>query len=376
MREFLNKKHYTKEENKQFYSDIRNYYDMIEKEKAQNELTKDRKDDKITRALLDSSLIFQTFDINYTHKIVQCGDYYQVYDYHNVFLKKDCNIEKLKDKKILNKQESFKETNFEMKNDGFLDFKKTKEKMIEKRFGRDPPVWLNSVPLEKEKKEEKKIMKKNIERSKSELIKLIKTNEEKFKTFITLTFSENVTDVSEANKVFNIWRTKVKRIKKDFVYIAVLEFQKRGSIHYHLLTNLCIDDNLSIIIPQKNFSEKQLSSMTEEQRSKCYDVKFWNKGYSSVFAVKNINVIGYMSKYMTKDVDDRLFGKKRYLASRSLKKPSIVYLDERKAEDWLRLTMIQTSMSELYSTTYCNSVTCNVTSFTEYKRVEESDLNV
>lgn len=39
-----------------------------------------------------------------------------------------------------------------------------------------------------------------------------------------------------------------------------------------------------------------------------------------------INVVGYLTKYMTKDIDNRLFGKRRYFASHNLKKPKEVYI--------------------------------------------------
>ena len=68
---------------------------------------------------------------------------------------------------------------------------------------------------EKVKKENKlkEIDEKNINRSKIELQKIIKTNEKAFKTFITLTFEDSINDIESANKKFNIFRTKIKRIK-------------------------------------------------------------------------------------------------------------------------------------------------------------------
>ena len=82
---------------------------------------------------------------------------------------------------------------------------------------------------------------KNIMRSKFQLQRLVKSNEDIFKTFITLTFEENLKDIDVANQKFKSWRTKIKSIFKDFKYICVPEFQKRGAVHYHLLTNLEID---------------------------------------------------------------------------------------------------------------------------------------
>lgn len=82
-----------------------------------------------------------------------------------------------------------------------------------------------------------------------------------------------------------------------------------------------------------------------------------------------------MSKYMTKDIDNRLFGKRRYLASRSLKKPVTVYLDEKKFNEWVKLTCIETSMIKVYENMYADKNTGELITFEEYKRVEE-ELNV
>lgn len=340
MKEFLGKKHYTKEENKQLYSDIRMYNQMRLTESGVK---------RLATLLLDSSLIFPTNEQVYSHKIIECGNYYKVYNYNKRTTKKDKGVEKEK----------------------FYNIKKARlvvEETTEtnKKEGRAPPKQLKKIEL------------KNIYRSKAEMENLIKANESKFKTFITLTFKDDITDISEANKKFDIWRTKVKSIKRDFVYVCVPEFQKkRGKktghyvVHYHLLTNLEINENLEIIIPQKNFSEKQLEEMTEEQRKKCYDVKYWSYGYSSVFNIENINVVGYMSKYMTKDIDNRLWGKRRYLASHNLTKPSTVYLDEKDFMDWVRITSIETSMEKTYENMYANKITGELITFQEFKRIEE-----
>ena len=38
-------------------------------------------------------------------------------------------------------------------------------------------------------------------------------------------------------------------------------------------------------------------------------------------------VVGYISKYMTKDIDDRLFGHRRYFYSRNLEIPKESFVD-------------------------------------------------
>ena len=118
--------------------------------------------------LLDSSLISTTNKKIYTHKIIQCGDYYYVYNYYDKKIKKDKNMEKMS-------------TNIVTVNTDYLVKKENLNK-------------------------ERKIELKNILRSKFQLQRLVKSNEDIFKTFITLTFADNIQDIAKANKCFKNWR--------------------------------------------------------------------------------------------------------------------------------------------------------------------------
>lgn len=319
------KKKYTHEENLRFFKQTRDY--RIETAITDEELGVRHP----ATFLLDSSLITAYNFKTYSHKVIQCGNYLQVYEMPET---KQKNIShdlkyKSREKKIKDISSDY----VQMEQDDFLKFKvKIDEEGI---FFKN----LNNEEIDKKikeqrlkKKENKKIDIKNINRSQNQFKRLVKSNEDIFKTFITLTFDLNITSIAKANEKFRSWRTNIQKIKKDFAYVCVPEFQKRGAVHYHLLTNLDIKQNPDIIIPQKKFSEKQYEKMTEEQRKKCYDVIYWPHGYSSIFSVKNINMVGYMSKYMTKDIDNRLFGHRRYLASQNLKKPVVSYLDLQTAD--------------------------------------------
>lgn len=228
--------------------------------------------------LLDSSLIIQTNKYLNKIKVIKCGDFYQIYYYKDYRSIIDKNLERL-DEKPLDTDYLFKKENYKRKN------------------------------------EKKYIEYKNIMRSKFQLQRLVKANQEKFKTFITLTFKENIVDIDYANKKFNIWRTKISSIKKDFVYVCVPEFQQRGAVHYHLLTNLEIGVDTNILIQQEN-------------KSNCYDVKYWSYGFTSVYSLSNFNIVGYISKYMTKYIDNRLYSRNRYLSSRkALEYPQEFHID-------------------------------------------------
>lgn len=228
----------------------------------------------IVETLLDSSLIVTTNNKKlYNVKLVDCGDYIQVYY--------------LQDKKLVSK-----------KNDDELSLKKIN---IESSSKEDS----NYIGVEL----------KNIVRSKLECQRLAKCNANDWKTFITLTYAENVTNIDEAKKDFRYFIDKVQRVYKNLKYICIPEFQKRGAVHFHLLTNIDINNEKLICLQENN--------------KKFKHIKYWNKGFTKVDTLeKDIKkIIGYISKYMTKDIDNRLYNRHRYYYSRNLNKPVVNYLD-------------------------------------------------
>ena len=254
----------------------------------------------------------------------------------------------------------------------FYYFNKQKTKKIKKEKEKkqidEDNLYKNVITYSK-KNELKVIEYKNICRSKFQLQRLVKANEKEFATFLTLTFSDNITNISEANEKFATWRTKVKSIFKDFKYVCVPEFQKRGAVHYHLLTNIEIDKKYKyirrgqeletqLIIPQKNTIKKQ------------YDVKYWSYGFSSVFPMQDINVVGYITKYMTKDIDNRLFGNRRYLNSTNLIHPKEHFVDINSDNEFYYLLEKQNSSYETFKGSYL-SYEGDVINFVEYKKIKE-----
>lgn len=154
----------------------------------------------------------------------------------------------------------------------------------------------------------------SISRSYNRLLSLSMTNSKYFKSFITLTFKENITNLTFANKKFNIWVSNIRKLFPDFLYLGVPEFQKRGAVHYHLMSNLDPKIHNNIIMLQKN-------------KNDMYDVKYWSHGFSSVFDLSlsdsNFSVALYLSKYFYKDIDNRLFGRNKILKSNNLIEPTI-----------------------------------------------------
>ena len=275
--------------------------------------------------LLDSSLIFQSDKKRVDIKFIDCGSYKQVYFYKKPFLMKDKNVEKMKDSGIL----------------------------IENL---EHVVKINDPP------ELKQIAMKNLLRSRFEMERLVKCNIEEWKTFVTLTFADNIKSIEEANKQFNTWRTYIKQLKSDFKCVGVPEFQKRGAVHYHLLTNINYND--FDLLSQEEVKIYNKKSGWQIGRT----IKGWNKGYSMCKNMCDINVIGYLTKYMTKDIDNRLWGKRRYFYTHNLKKPCKFTLDLSNVEDFALFTnLLSNDYKEEYSNSYIDFLQREV-SFVEYKK--------
>jgi hypothetical protein len=136
--------------------------------------------------------------------------------------------------------------------------------------------------------------------------RLINANFDEHSLFVTLTFAENMTDIEYANYELKKFLQKMKRRQKNFAYVAVIEFQKRGAVHYHMLCNLHLEWT----------THKELQKHERELAA------IWGNGFVDIGYRKNDNAGAYLIKYMSKEHnDERLNGKKRYFFSRNLKQP-------------------------------------------------------
>lgn len=122
--------------------------------------------------------------------------------------------------------------------------------------------------------------------------------------FITLTYKDNVTDLEVTNRDFKRFIQRLRYRYGGFKYLAVIEFQERGAIHYHMISNLPYIENNKL-------------------------AELWGRGFVKINDIRHVDNVGaYMCKYMLKNVqDERLKGNKAYLSSRGLDK-EIVYRGE------------------------------------------------
>jgi len=140
----------------------------------------------------------------------------------------------------------------------------------------------------------------SLRRTRSRITRLINANAD-MRTFITLTFKDNVVDLFEANYIFNKFTKRLKRQFPQLKYLAVPEFQKRGAVHYHVLINVDYIENAKL-------------------------AEIWGQGFVMINKVQHINNLGlYISKYICKDLFDiRYFGMRKILCSKNLEQPTIL----------------------------------------------------
>jgi len=126
--------------------------------------------------------------------------------------------------------------------------------------------------------------------------------------FITLTFAEDVRDITAANGIFSKF---IKRLnyemgaKESFLkYVVVPEFQdktRNGVVHYH-----------AVFFNLNHIWKDRLSEV-------------WGQGFVDIKRVRSNDIGRYMSKYISKKFDDaRLHGHKRYFPSNGLIKPEVI----------------------------------------------------
>jgi len=160
----------------------------------------------------------------------------------------------------------------------------------------------------------------NIKRLKRDFIRLVRANVEGVGKpyFVTLTFL-SIVGIESAWRCFHSYTRRLRRsCGGSFSYISVVEFQKRGSAHFHILY-WGLDETL------------------KNERHTRQIQHLWGYGYVDTFPTDGSPKFAqYIAKYMQKAVfDKRLSGQKAYTVSRNALRPvqtsiftSFAFLDE------------------------------------------------
>lgn len=181
--------------------------------------------------------------------------------------------------------------------------------------------------------------KKNGYKRKRDLRRLINANADDLQKFFTLTFKENITDINIAYDELKKFKMRLKYYLKkehqgrELKYVVVVEFQKRGAVHFHMLCNLPY-------IPAKKLAE------------------LWGNGYIKINKIETVDNVGsYVVKYMGKDFkDDRLKGRKRYNRSRNLVEPKEITEKEKVTELVAQLPVDKKVFEKTFDNEFVGSV--------------------
>jgi len=168
--------------------------------------------------------------------------------------------------------------------------------------GEDAPTQVKSPPVRTEKNARsavvafRRLVASNLRRSDAPLL-------------VTLTYAENQQSLAQARADFNAFAKRAaNRFGDAFRYIVVCEFQQRGAIHFHALV---------WGIPP---------GVVKQERRTRLVAGLWAKGFVDLRKTDgSVRLAGYLAKYMKKMfLDQRLAGKKAYIASRNITRPVIV----------------------------------------------------
>lgn len=159
----------------------------------------------------------------------------------------------------------------------------------------------------------------SVRRSRSKLTRLIYANSWQYRDkrrvpippkFLTLTFQQNITSLSDANKYLTRFIRSVNLnfaslLVEPLKYVCVPEFQERGAVHFHL------------VIFNLPFADRIFSRLRQ----------FWPDRFE-LKTIARTSGVGYVSDYVIKYIskqtyDSRFFNKKRYSVSRFLLVPLV-----------------------------------------------------
>lgn len=154
----------------------------------------------------------------------------------------------------------------------------------------------------------------SIRRTRKVIHDYVKCND--FGLFVTFTFDPAKVDRYNMDAVYltmQAWLRRQHHKNKEFQYIVVPEKHKDGAIHFHALVN--------------NWPFTLNKSNVIQNNRRVYTIPFFKYGFTNVQFIpeeEKEKVANYIAKYITKDMVS-LPNRRRYWASRNLKKPIVTY---------------------------------------------------
>lgn len=154
----------------------------------------------------------------------------------------------------------------------------------------------------------------SLNRAKQIIYEILRANTWEY--FITLTFDREKVDSSDYDllvKTVGKWFNNVKARKApELKYFIVPELHLDG-IHYHFHGVIAQADGLQFV-----------DSGIVKNGMTVYNMPDFKLGFTTATKVEDTKrVSSYITKYITKDLDAKLKGKRRYLASRNCKRAEV-----------------------------------------------------
>lgn len=180
--------------------------------------------------------------------------------------------------------------------------------------------------------------------------------------FITLTFNPDLVDSFDYQltvRKLKTWIDYMRRSSPDIGYIIVPEKHKSGRYHFHGLFRDC--DGIDFVA----------SGKTDHKGNPIYNVGSYRLGWSTATRISDQSkVTKYIAKYISKDLCQVAFGRKRYWCSRNLADAPVqeVILDKDK---------LQQLVSRLDDTAaYIKKIDCGEVAVTYYELTKEASEDV
>jgi hypothetical protein len=163
---------------------------------------------------------------------------------------------------------------------------------------------------------------RSIRRTKTQLRDLVQCND--FDLFGTITFDKRKIDrqdVELCKKSVTRWIDNLQKKYSRFDYLLIPELHKDGALHFHALF--------------KDYpGELTDSGHKDNSKRIVWHLSDYKKGFTNFSYIGSVErTATYIGKYITKDTPV-IQGKKRYFASRGLKRPTRIYNDTLENADY------------------------------------------
>lgn len=159
------------------------------------------------------------------------------------------------------------------------------------------------------------IKRRNYQKAKAKIADYVRCNE--FEWFFTLTFGFDRYDEEGCFLRLSNWLKNMRRKHGKFNYLIIPERHKDGAIHFHGVVGNYLGDF--------SFSGKY------HKQIPIFNIDDWKHGFSTATKiVSKDKTANYITKYVTKDMDQKIVGKgkKKYWCSRGLTLPVEKYYSD------------------------------------------------